>query len=116
MTDRNLRIVLGALTLVAGTLYLVDLGGPVRYLVVVPFVLVCPGLAWARLLRIGDAADTLGVGIALSIALVTLVAQAMALASWWSPGVGYLVLAALTGAGLALEPREPAEPEAAPGR
>ena len=37
--------------------------------------------------------------------MTAVVAQAMALARWWSPGTGYLVLAALTAGGIALEPR-----------
>jgi hypothetical protein len=111
--DRWLRSAIATTTLLAGALFALDLGGPIRYVVVIAFVMACPGLAWARLLRLGDAADLAGIGMALSIALTAVVAQTMALARWWSPGVGYLVLAALTVAGLSFEPRVPAEDEPA---
>lgn len=113
--DRWLRVALAATTLLAGALFALDLGGPVRYAAVVLFLLTCPGLAWARLLKLGDAGDLATVGIAMSVAMTVVVAQAMALAEWWSPGVGYLVLAAVTAAGLTFEPHAPAdEAEAEP--
>jgi hypothetical protein len=107
--DRSLRTGIAVTTLLAGALFALELGGPVRYVVVIAFVLACPGLAWARLLRLGDAADLAGIGITLSIALAALVGQTMALARWWSPGVGYLALAAITAAGISFEPRVPSE-------
>ena len=116
--DRWLRVALAATTLLAGALFALDLGGPVRYAAVVLFLLTCPGLAWARLLKLGDAGDLATVGIAMSVAMTVVVAQAMALAEWWSPGVGYLVLAAITAGGIAGVPRpvpEPAEGEAQAG-
>lgn len=107
--DRWLRVGLAATTLLAGALFALDLGGPLRYAAVIAFLLSCPGLAWARLLKLGDGADLATVGIAMSIAMTAVVAQAMALARWWSPGVGYLVLAAITAAGVSFEPRPPAD-------
>ena len=112
--DRWLRAALGATTLLAGALFALDLGGPLHYAVVIVFLLSCPGLAWARLLKLGDPADLATVGIAMSVAMTVVVAQAMALARWWSPGIGYLVLAAITVAGITLEPRastDESEPE-----
>lgn len=103
--DRWLRVAITATTLLAGALFVLDLGGPLRYAVVIVFLLSCPGLAWARLLKLGDAADLATVGIAMSVAMTAVIAQAMALARWWSPGIGYLVLASLTAAGLTFDPR-----------
>ena len=108
--DRWLRVGIAVTTLVAGVLFALDLGGPLRYAAVILFVMACPGLAWARLLKLGDAGDLATVGIAMSVAMTAVVAQAMALAQWWSPGVGYLVLAAITAGGIALVPRPAAEP------
>ena len=103
--DGWLRAAIAVTTLLAGALFALDLGGPLQYAVVIAFLLSCPGLAWARLLKLGDPGDLATVGIAMSVAMTAVVAQAMALARWWSPGTGYLVLAALTAGGLALEPR-----------
>ena len=116
--DRWMRLGIAATTLVAGVLFALDLGGPLRYAAVILFVMACPGLAWARLLKLGDAGDLATVGIAMSVAMTAVVAQTMALARWWSPGVGYLVLAAITAGGIALVPRpvpEPAEGETQAG-
>ena len=111
--DRWLRVAIAATTLLAGGLFALDLGGPLRYAAVIVFLLSCPGLAWARMLKLGDAGDLATIGIAMSVAMTAVVAQVMALARWWSPGIGYLVLAAITAAGVALEPKAPpAETEA----
>jgi hypothetical protein len=58
---------------------------PVRAVVVVGFALVCPGLAWVRLIHVEDRLAELTLGIALSIAIGTLIASLQAYAGAWSP-------------------------------
>lgn len=104
MNDRLARICLASVTALAGVLLVLDGAGALRTAVLCTFVLVCPGTAWSRLLRLGDPIDVLALGFAISIALAAVVGQTMALAGWWSPGTGYLVLAAVTGVGLTRVP------------
>jgi hypothetical protein len=63
------------------------------------FILVCPGMALVRLLRLGDPVAELGIGIALSVALATLVSGALLYAGAWSPRATLAILAAVTVAG-----------------
>lgn len=100
MSDRTARIGLAALTVLAGILLVLDAHGALRTGVLCTFVLACPGTAWSRLLRTGDPVDVLALGLAISIALAAVIGQTMALAGWWSPGTGYMVLAAITAVGL----------------
>lgn len=103
--DRWLRWFIGLTTASAVLTVAVDLGGWFRTATVATFVLVCPGLSWSRHLRIRDLSDALAVGVAMSIALVALTAELLALASWWHPGVELGVLVALTMGGLGLPVR-----------
>jgi len=67
----------------------------VRAPIIVAFLLVCPGLALTRLLRLGDLAVELTMAIALSIALDGLVAGSLLYAGEWSPRIGFTVLLAV---------------------
>jgi hypothetical protein len=109
MTDVVLRRSVAALAASAGLLFVSGFGGPVRFVVLAAFVLLCPGIAWARLLRLGDTADTIGIGIGIGLSLVAVVGQTMALFGWWSPGTGLVALMALTAGGLAFSPPGPDE-------
>jgi uncharacterized membrane protein len=76
---------------------------PARAVLVVGFALVSPGLAWVRLLDLHDRLVELTLGIALSIALGTLVASLQAYASVWSPRASIVVLALLVAAAILTE-------------
>jgi uncharacterized membrane protein len=106
MNDRWIQRAVIGVTI--GAAVLLALGGPaaLRIPLLAAFVLLCPGLAWTPLLRTGDVGDTLAISVGLGIALAALVAQTMALAGWWSPGAGFLVLAAVTVVGLSMQRRE----------
>jgi len=112
--DNWLRAAVVAVTLLAVGLFVARVGGPALMGAMVPFVLLCPGLAWARHLR-GDLGETVGFGIGLSIALAAVVGEVMALVSWWSPGTGLAVLVTLTAVGLALPRRARADDDAPEG-
>lgn len=67
-----------------------DLDSAVRPALVLPFVLLAPGMAVIRPLRIPDPAAVLMFAVALSLALAGLVAGTMVYTGTWSP-VGGLV-------------------------
>lgn len=80
-------------------------GAPLRPLIAVWFLLVCPGLALTPLLRLGDLWAELTVVLALSVTLDLLVATAVMYAGAWSPGLIAAVLVAISLAGAALQLR-----------
>lgn len=75
---------------------LTELDSPLRPALVMPFLLLAPGMAVVRLLRIPDLAAVLMLAMALSIALAGLVAGTMVYAGTWSPVGGLLGLTLFT--------------------
>jgi hypothetical protein len=68
------------------------------------FLVLCPGLAWARLLRVEPALNELLLGIALSLALDTIVTTALLYAHVSSKRVNLALLVAITLGGLLADP------------
>lgn len=93
--------------LLAGTavLTLIVLDGPaiVRAAAVLTYLAVVPGLAWVRVIRPPDGLTQFVVGVALSLALGVLVAQAMIALRHWSPELGLVALVAIASLAAALE-------------
>lgn len=79
-----------ALALAVLAVVLADLDSPLRPALVLPFLLLAPGMAVVRLLRIPDTAAVLMLAVGLSLALASLVAGTMVYTGTWSP-VGGLV-------------------------
>jgi heme/copper-type cytochrome/quinol oxidase subunit 4 len=67
------------------------------------FLLICPGMAFVRLLGIRERLTELIVAIALSMALDTAVSETMVLTKRWSPEWGLVVLIGMSAAGAALQ-------------
>jgi hypothetical protein len=93
---------------VAGALFallaVVSLGaGTVRGLVVVGFLLVCPGSALAHAIGIRGGWELLAAGVTLSIAVDLLVGLLLVYAGLWSPEAAFSVLLVLSFAGIAAE-------------
>jgi hypothetical protein len=86
------------------------LGSPARPAIVFSFLLVCPGLAFVRLLRIQGPLIELTLAIALSIALDVIVAEAMVLTRQWSPELGVTALAGLSVTGAVVQIRTAVSP------
>lgn len=80
------------------------LPAPLRALVTLWFLAVCPGMAWVRLLNVDNSLARWTLAVGLSLALVTLLAEGMALAGAWSPpgAVAALIVLSLAGAALQL--------------
>lgn len=76
---------------------------PLRLLLTLWFLLVCPGIAWIRLLRLGDQWVTLTLGVALSIALDIIVSGAMMYAGLWNPEASLGLLIGITVVAVALD-------------
>jgi uncharacterized membrane protein len=76
-----------------------ELDSPLRPALVLPFLLLAPGMAVVRLLRIPDSAAVLMLAVALSLALAGLVAGTMVYTGTWSPVGGFVGLTLFTLAG-----------------
>jgi hypothetical protein len=88
----------------AGAFEVADLHSPLRVAVMLWFVLVCPGMAVVRLLRLHDPADEIALAVALSVALATAVAGIGLYSGLWAPGATLSVLIFIT-VGAAVAPR-----------
>lgn len=87
----------GLLTLVAGDAQL-------RVVLVLWFLLVCPGMMFVRFFRLGEPALEWVLAIALSLVADTFVAGILLYSSRWSPSGAFAILLALTvGGALAQE-------------
>jgi hypothetical protein len=81
--------------------------------IVLWFFLLCPGMAFVRLLGIKDHLTELTLAVALSIALDLIVAETMVLSNLWSPRGALWTLVGVSICGAALQlTRLPARPRA----
>jgi uncharacterized membrane protein len=74
-----------------------------RTLVTFWFLLVCPGMAYVRLLRLDSALIELTLGIALSIAIGTIVTLAQVVAGAWSVNISVAIMVVISGFGVVLQ-------------
>jgi hypothetical protein len=79
-----------------------ELVNPLRAAIVLWFLVVCPGMAFVRLLRLGEGWVEWTLAVALSLALDALVAAGMLFAGRWAPQAGLIILTGLTLLGVAL--------------
>lgn len=76
---------------------------PFSAVVSLGFLLICPGMAFVRLLRIAERMTEVLLAIAFSIAIATIVSETMLLAGIWSPKLGLLTLVGIALSGVAIE-------------
>lgn len=88
----------------AGLLALANILPPIRHLLSLWFLLVCPGMAYVRLLTNTDGLTQWTLAIALSLALDAVVAAFMLYTGHWSPNWGLVALIA-TSLGGVLHPK-----------
>ncbi len=105
MNRASWRWVAILLAVLANVGYFADLAAPTRQLTILPFLLMGPGIALIRLARIRGVIPALVLAVALSLALDTLVAEAM-LYTAWSPGAALVVLSIATLLGAAWPARK----------
>ena len=77
-----------------------------RPAVVLPFAMVGPGYAWARVAQVGTPLVQLVVGVLLSLAFVTFIALGLLYLQEWSPGIVLAGLVGLTVAAVAASVRQ----------
>lgn len=75
---------------------------PIRPLIALWFLCVCPGMSLVRLLGFEDISVQLTLAVALSLALDALVASVMLYAGVWSPAGSLAILIAISVGGIAL--------------
>ena len=83
----------------AGLLTYVDVGSPLRLVVVMWFMLVCPGMVLVRFLALRDPLFEWTLAVALSLAADAFVAGALLYAGKWSTSSAFALLLGLTVAG-----------------
>ncbi|GII91487.1 hypothetical protein Ssi02_17180 [Sinosporangium siamense] len=87
-----------ALACVAGALIaLIDIDTPLRVVLTPLFMIVVPAAGISGLLRDRDPVESLAVGVAASLVINVLLAQAMLVFSSWSPRAGVATIAVLGG-------------------
>ena len=80
-----------------------DIGSPIQAMVAFWFLLICPGMAFVRLLRIEERLIEVTVAIALSIALDTIVSETMVLTKRWAPEWALFLLICMAVVGAVLQ-------------
>jgi len=83
--------------------FFAGVAAPARPFVALWFLLLCPGMALVRLLRVSGLVAELTLAVALSLALDTLVAIVMVYTRTWVPGQGLVALIAISVAGALLQ-------------
>jgi hypothetical protein len=103
------RLAIGIVSWTVATFaaFLAEAPGPVRVAVVVPFVLIVPGIGWAARFAPAEVTSMIAIGIGLSLAAAMIAGQTLALAGWWSPTAGLGVLAAIAVGGAGVQPGVP---------
>ena len=89
----------------AGTGLLIGVGGssPVHLVIVIGYLLICPGMAFVRLLRLHDPLAEFVLALAASISIDLILAETMVLLRIWSPVAGFFGLAVFCLAGAFLQ-------------
>ena len=94
-------VVITASAFAAALAVFADMPSPVRPVVVIWFLAVCPGMAYVQLLRLEGPATQWTLAVALSFGMSTVVGMVMVYTQW-RPGYGLAGLVALTLAGVAI--------------
>jgi len=97
-------IVLSAV--LAALMMLIPEPSPLRAAAAFWFLLVCPGMAFVRLLRLHDALVEVSLAIALSIAIDIIVSETLVVSNSWSPGWALAIIALVSLVGVALQLRQ----------
>src|SRR5579884_356542 len=80
----------------ADALARINAGSPAQVVVVLWFLLICPGMMAVQFLQLGEPLAEWMLAVALSLAIDTFVAGAMLMASAWSPQGAFSIIVMLT--------------------
>jgi hypothetical protein len=104
MTRSFPTLLVAVTTGVSEALVVFDIDTPVRAPILLAFALVIPGLGWAWRLRLSDRGDTLLLAVAISVCVLVVVGEGMALLRLWSFKGGFLLLAVIALLGVTVAP------------
>lgn len=106
MTRRHLAwpAVLLLSTVAVSVVTFADIWPSARPFVALPFLLLCPGMAWTRLLRVEPALNAVLLAVALSLAIDTIVSTALLYAHQPSAEASLAALIVITVGGLLADP------------
>jgi uncharacterized membrane protein len=96
-------LVIAASALAAGALTFLQAVAPLRAAVGFWFLLVCPGMAYVRLLRVKAVFFGWVLAIALSIAIDTIIAQVLLVTGNWSSRLALIVVIIVSLIGVAIQ-------------
>ena len=89
------RAALAAIAVVAAVLVAADITTVVRPFVVIPFLLLVPGLAIVELIGVPDPLERFALAVAVSLALAIGISLAMLYGRFWFPAGAVIALAVL---------------------
>lgn len=92
-----------ASTAITNILVFADVTSPVRSVIAIWFLFICPGMALSRLLRLADGWSELTLALALSFTLGLLVNMVLMYAGRWSYTTGLLILSLVSVVGSLLQ-------------
>lgn len=95
-------VIIGS-SLSVGILTFADIESPLRPVVSLWFLFICPGMAMVRLIGVDDMMVEVTLAVALSLALDALVAMTLLYAGWWSPEGSLSVLIGVSVIGAATQ-------------
>lgn len=104
--DARVPLGIGIAALATTGLFATEAGPPFQGTVAIAFLLVGPGLAWVRLLRLGDRAAEWTIAVVASIAIDGAVATALLTTGLWTPAraLGTIVVVTIAGSMLDVWP------------
>ena len=91
------------ITLLTLFVVLADLDSPIRPALVFIYIFIVPGLAYVRLLGLGNRVLEWALAVALSMSIATLVSEAMLFAGLWSSPRILVIIVLITAVGVALQ-------------
>ncbi|MEM7113925.1 MAG: hypothetical protein AAF614_15935 [Chloroflexota bacterium] len=94
---------ISAITFATLLAVLADIESPVRPALVFIFIFLCPGLAYVRLLGLGNRILEWTLSVAFSISVATLVSEAMLFAGLWSSPRILVIIVLITAIGIVLQ-------------
>ena len=83
----------------------INIGGPLRPILIFTFLRICPGMAFVRLLHIQNPLSELTIAIGLSLTIDTIIAEIMIYSEIWSPKLGLAALICISTVGALLQLR-----------
>lgn len=73
-----------------------NIESPIRSILTIGFILICPGMALVQFMRLKEPIIELTLAIALSIGISTVLSEVMALGKIWTPEIGLAALIILS--------------------